>query len=66
MHIYQLCVFSENTTKEVVTALLKKYKILDNPRKFAMYAQELENGKIGEKSDPGSMIWLIWIRHTHT
>ncbi|CAE1142373.1 RASSF1 [Acanthosepion pharaonis] len=37
---------SETTTKEVISALLKKFKILDNPRKFAMYEQELQNGKI--------------------
>nr|KAG5711380.1 hypothetical protein BaRGS_006077 [Batillaria attramentaria] len=31
---------SKTTTKEVITNLLKKFHILDNPRKFAMYEQE--------------------------
>lgn len=31
---------SKTTTKEVITSLLKKFHILDNPRKFAMYEQE--------------------------
>ncbi|GAB1609890.1 uncharacterized protein LOC115213513 isoform X1 [Argonauta hians] len=37
---------SETTTKEVIAALLKKFKILDNPRKFAMYEQEFKNKKL--------------------
>lgn len=38
---------SESTSKEVITLLLKKFHILDNPRKFALYEQELSSrGKI--------------------
>lgn len=37
---------SQQTTKEVVAALLKKFHILDHPRKFALYEQELKNNKI--------------------
>ncbi|XP_045164575.2 uncharacterized protein LOC123528701 [Mercenaria mercenaria] len=37
---------SSQTTKEVVTLLLKKFHILDHPRKFALYEQELKNNKI--------------------
>ena len=32
-----LCVFSETTTQEVIVMLLQKFKITDNPRKFALY-----------------------------
>lgn len=47
--ISKFCLFfSEHSTKEVITSLLKKFHILDNPRKFAMYEQELNKGKIGE------------------
>ncbi|KAI8782018.1 ras association domain-containing protein 5 isoform X2 [Biomphalaria glabrata] len=31
---------SDTTTKEVITSLLKKFHIIDHPRKFAMYEQE--------------------------
>ncbi|KAL8589386.1 hypothetical protein ACOMHN_021538 [Nucella lapillus] len=31
---------SKTTTREVITSLLKKFHIVDNPRKFAMYEQE--------------------------
>jgi hypothetical protein len=41
--------FSESTSKEVISLLLKKFHILDNPRKFALYEQELSSrGKIGK------------------
>ncbi|PVD25343.1 hypothetical protein C0Q70_15843 [Pomacea canaliculata] len=33
-------VTNKTTTREVITGLLKKFRILDNPRKFAMYEQE--------------------------
>lgn len=39
---------SNQTTKEVVTLLLKKFHILDHPRKFALYEQELRNNKIAK------------------
>lgn len=32
-----LHVTSETTTQEVITALLKKFKVVDNPRKFCLY-----------------------------
>ncbi len=39
--------FSETTTQEVIRALLQKFKITDNPRKFALYENILagEGGK---------------------
>ena len=47
MHYFKLSC-SEVTTKEVISLLLKKFHILDNPRKFALYEQELSlKGKIG-------------------
>lgn len=40
---------SDETTKDVISMLLKKFHILDNPRKFALYEQELnEKGKIAK------------------
>ena len=43
-----VCVCSKTTTKEVITGLLKKFHILDHPRKFAMYEQEFnEKNKLG-------------------
>ncbi|XP_059169698.1 uncharacterized protein LOC131951346 [Physella acuta] len=38
-----LHITSDTTTKEVVTTLLKKFHILDHPRKFAMYEQEFSD-----------------------
>ncbi|RUS78303.1 hypothetical protein EGW08_013938, partial [Elysia chlorotica] len=38
-----LHITSDTTTKEVVTSLLKKFHILDHPRKFAMYDQEFND-----------------------
>ncbi|XP_052780030.1 ras association domain-containing protein 1-like isoform X2 [Mya arenaria] len=37
---------STQSTKEVISLLLKKFHILDHPRKFALYEQELKNNKI--------------------
>ncbi|XP_041349945.1 uncharacterized protein LOC121369139 [Gigantopelta aegis] len=39
-------VSSTTTTKEVITSLLKKFHILDHPRKFAMYEQEFNKTKL--------------------
>ena len=39
--------FSTTTTKEVIVALLKKFHIIDHPRKFAMYEQDFDGHKIG-------------------
>ena len=44
---FLLYIFSSQTTKEVITLLLKKFHILDHPHKFALYEQELKNNKIG-------------------
>ncbi|KAH9487794.1 hypothetical protein Btru_068354 [Bulinus truncatus] len=38
-----LHITSETTTKEVVSTLLKKFHIIDHPRKFAMYEQEFSD-----------------------
>ncbi|CAG5120809.1 unnamed protein product [Candidula unifasciata] len=38
-----LHITSDTTTKEVVASLLKKFHILDHPRKFAMYEQEFSD-----------------------
>jgi hypothetical protein len=36
---------SETTTHEVIKALLKKFKVVDNPRKFALYERHYEQGE---------------------
>lgn len=40
-----LHVTSETTTHEVIKALLKKFKVVDNPRKFALYERFQEPGE---------------------
>ena len=45
---FWLVICSKTTTKEVITGLLKKFHILDHPRKFALYEQEFnEKNKLG-------------------
>ncbi|XP_071083446.1 ras association domain-containing protein 1-like isoform X1 [Haliotis cracherodii] len=63
--IKSIHVASETTTKEVVAALLKKFHILDHPRKFAMYEQEFSKNKlvrlkrVGDKDFP-LQVFLNW------
>lgn len=40
-----LHVTSETTTSEMIVSLLKKFKVADNPRKFALYERDLDPGK---------------------
>ncbi|XP_052278747.1 uncharacterized protein LOC127877142 isoform X1 [Dreissena polymorpha] len=56
---------SGQSTKEVVALLLKKFHILDHPRKFALYEQELRNNKIArirrvKDSESPLAICLSW------
>ncbi|XP_068172500.1 ras association domain-containing protein 5 [Antennarius striatus] len=41
----QLHISSLNTTREVIQGLLKKFMVLDNPRKFALYRQTHRHGQ---------------------
>ncbi|XP_071442675.1 ras association domain-containing protein 1-like [Hetaerina americana] len=43
-----LHITSETTTHEVVVALLKKFKVVDNPRKFALYERFYEDGDVNK------------------
>ncbi|XP_046407278.1 ras association domain-containing protein 1-like isoform X2 [Ischnura elegans] len=62
-----LHITSETTTHEVVVALLKKFKVVDNPRKFALYERYYEDGdankakmrRIAESEKP-LMLALKW------
>uniref|UniRef100_A0A3Q3K7F7 Phorbol-ester/DAG-type domain-containing protein n=1 Tax=Monopterus albus TaxID=43700 RepID=A0A3Q3K7F7_MONAL len=45
----QLHISSLTTTREVIQGLLKKFMVLDNPRKFALYRQMHRDGQ-GEKN----------------
>lgn len=36
---------SDTTTHEVIKGLLKKFKVVDNPRKFALYERHYEHGE---------------------
>lgn len=54
-----LHISSETTTKELISLLLKKFHILDHPRKFAMYEQEFSDNnklvrlrRLGDKDHP--------------
>lgn len=38
-------VFSTTSALEVIVSLLKKFKVVDNPRKFALYERFYENGE---------------------
>lgn len=40
-----LHITSETTTREMIASLLKKFKVADNPIKFALYERDLEPGK---------------------
>lgn len=43
--VKQLHISSQTTTREVIQGLLKKYMVLDNPRKFALYRQTHRDGQ---------------------
>ncbi|XP_035518608.1 ras association domain-containing protein 5 isoform X2 [Morone saxatilis] len=43
--VKQLHISSLTTTREVIQALLKKFMVLDNPRKFALYRQTHRDGQ---------------------
>ncbi|XP_031718248.1 ras association domain-containing protein 3 isoform X3 [Anarrhichthys ocellatus] len=43
--VKQLHISSLNTTREVIQGLLKKFMVLDNPRKFALYRQTHRDGQ---------------------
>lgn len=43
----QLHISSLTTTREVIQALLKKFMVLDNPCKFALYKQTQRDGQGG-------------------
>lgn len=38
-----LHITSDNTTREVIAALLRKFKVIDNPHKFALYERYKDN-----------------------
>lgn len=43
--VKQIHISSVTTTREVIQALLKKYMVLDNPCKFALYRQTHRDGQ---------------------
>ncbi|XP_013857525.1 ras association domain-containing protein 5 isoform X2 [Austrofundulus limnaeus] len=43
--VKQLHISSQTTTREVIQGLLKKFMVLDNPRKFALYRQTHRDGQ---------------------
>lgn len=48
--VKQLHISSLTTTREVIQGLLKKFMVLDNPRKFALYRQTHRDGQGEEKT----------------
>jgi hypothetical protein len=67
-----LHVTSETTTHEVIKALLKKFKVVDNPQKFALYERYCEQGettkvkmrRIAENEKP-LVLALRWSRENN-
>ncbi|XP_021916433.1 ras association domain-containing protein 1-like isoform X2 [Zootermopsis nevadensis] len=64
-----LHVTSETTTHEVIKALLKKFKVVDNPRKFALYERHYEQGETAKvkmrriaESEKPLVLALRWSR----
>ncbi|KAJ7998532.1 hypothetical protein DPEC_G00205890 [Dallia pectoralis] len=52
--VKQIHISSYTTVKEVIQGLLKKYMVLDNPRKFALYRQTHRDGQdLFQKLPPG-------------
>lgn len=45
--VKQIHISSHTTTREVIQGLLKKFMVLDNPRKFALYRQTHRDGQGG-------------------
>lgn len=45
--VKQLHISAHTTTREVIQGLLKKFMVLDNPRKFALYRQTHRDGQGG-------------------
>ena len=43
--------YSEMTAQEVITALLKKFKVVDDPRKFALYERQVQPGLESSKGN---------------
>lgn len=43
--VKQVHISSRTTTREVIQGLLKKFMVLDNPRKFALYRQTHRDGQ---------------------
>lgn len=44
-HVSQCDCFSDTTTNEVIVIILNKFRVVDNPRKFALYERYLESGE---------------------
>ena len=52
---YSFFFLSETTTHEVIRALLKKFKVVDNPQKFALYERYYEQ----EETAKGELLYCI-------
>lgn len=55
--VKQLHISSLTTTREVIQGLLKKFMVLDNPRKFALYRQTHRDGQGEVKILPYELIY---------
>lgn len=54
--VKQVHIGSLTTTTDVIQGLLKKFMVLDNPRKFALYKQTHRDGQGEEKSLTGTYV----------
>lgn len=55
--VKQIHISSLTTTREVIQGLLKKFMVLDNPRKFALYRQTHRDGQGEDKNLPYELIY---------
>lgn len=62
--VKQLHISSRTTTREVIQALLKKFMVLDNPRKFALYRQMHRDGQ-GAETTLAAGIFVCFGKHAY-
>lgn len=65
--VKQLHISSLTTTREVIQGLLKKFMVLDNPRKFALYRQMHRDGQGAETTLTAGffLFFFCFGKHVH-
>uniref|UniRef100_A0A3P8ZA40 Ras association domain family member 5 n=1 Tax=Esox lucius TaxID=8010 RepID=A0A3P8ZA40_ESOLU len=57
--VKQIHISSSTTVKEVIQGLLKKYMVLDNPRKFALYRQTHRDGQDWKRGPDAELLSFV-------